>query len=413
MTKFSCVLDRYSRYLLTSGDRKHLLHLGHRLFGGPSKSDSSPEPPIDFGNDRPSFLLLCAKEAELKLPPLDPPTKPREAPPRNRRGHLASVASEQLSEEIMLVQDRNAVLLKRRKFLERARDAKNRKYCALMEQSVQQKVKLRLEVQKLKGELAHALARAQPGVSSRSIQMSQKAAMSEICDLNQLILLRVNSFKIDLSRNTVAIDRTVMTRFKAEMEAILGHIYEHSESLPANVVLERFHVLAEDIEREVKAVETQLYHEHERNDQLQREASELGNSLTAQLKEVDALRKHSAKREAAIATLRDVANREIEARQDEYQRLIGTTADDGAAPTSGRAMIVTTGKEHRKITRTASRHMMRRKESATPQVNSKEELIAEQLSLLQELVTQELARPVKEASVYRPSDSFVCDKSTP
>jgi hypothetical protein len=299
----------------------------------------------------------------------------------------------------MLVQDRNAVLLKRRKFLERARDAKNRKYCASMEQSVQQKVKLRLEVQKLKDELAHALARAQPGSSSRSIQTSQKGVMSEISDLNQLILLRVNSFKISVSRNTIAIDRTVMTRYKAQMEAILGHIYEHSESLPANVVLERFHVLSEDIEHEIRDVERELYHEHERNDQLQREASELGNSLTAQLREVDALKKHNAKREAAIATLREVANKEIEARKEEYQTLIGTTDDDGAAPTSARAMIVTTGKENRGIRRTASRHMMMRKDSATPQVKTKEELIAEQLSLLQELVTQELARAVNEASV--------------
>jgi hypothetical protein len=299
----------------------------------------------------------------------------------------------------MLVQDRNAVLLKRRKFLERARDAKNRKYCALMEQSVQQKVKLRLEVQKLKGELEHALACAQPSGRSRSMQMSQKAVMTEISELNQMILLRVNSFKISLSRNTVAIDRTVMARFKAQMEAILGHIYEHSESLPASVVLERFCGLSEDIERETKAVETQLYHEHERNDQLQREASELGNSLTAQLKEVDALRKHNARREAAIATLRDVANREIEARKEEYRTLITTTEDDGAPPTSGRAMIVTTGKERRKMVRTPSRHVMIRKDSATPQVTKKEQLIAEQLSLLQELVTQELARAVREASL--------------
>jgi hypothetical protein len=103
--------------------------------------------------------------------------------------------------------------------------------------------------------------------------------MSEINELNQMILLRVNSFRISLSRNTVAIDRTVMARFKAQMEAILGHIYEHSESLPGNVVLERFCGLSDDIERETRAVETQLYHEHERNDQLQREAAELGNSL--------------------------------------------------------------------------------------------------------------------------------------
>lgn len=395
--KFSSVLDRYSRYLRRSGDRKRLLDLGHRLLGGPSVPDSSPETPPEYGDDRPSFLLLSAKEAELKLPPLDPPTKLGDKVSRAR--HLSNAVSEQLFEEIMLVQDRNAVLLKRRKFLEGTRDAKNRKYCALMEQSIQQKVKLRLEVQKLKGELAHALARAQPTGSSRSIQTSQKGVMSEISELNQLILLRVNSFKISLSGNTIAIDRTVMARYKAQMEAILGHIYEHTESLPASVVLERFRLLSEEIERDVTAVETELYHEHERNDHLQREASELGNSLTAQLKEVDALKKHNAKREAAIATLMEVANREIQARKEEYQRLLGATAADGATPTSGRAMIVTTGKENRKITKTPSRHMIMRKESATPQVRSKEELIAEQLSLLQELVTQELARPVKGASV--------------
>jgi hypothetical protein len=62
-------------------------------------------------------------------------------------------------------------------------------------------------------------------------------------------------------------------------------------------------------------------------------------------------------------------------------------------------MIVTTGKETRKITRTPSRHMMIKKDSATPQVTRKEELIAEQLSLLQEFVTQELAQVGREASV--------------
>jgi hypothetical protein len=395
--KFSSVLDKYSRYFRTNGDRRHLLDLGHRLFGGgQSGNDSVSQLPADYGEDRPSYVLLRVKEAELRLPPLDRHVKQPSAAPHPRvarRGdHAGSVPSEQLAEEIMVVQDRNAVLLKRRKFLERARDAKNRKYCQLMEESVQQKVKLRLEVQKLKDELARALARSQPTGGSRASEITPHAVMDELADLNQLILLRVSSFKIALSRDTVAIDRTVMTRYKMQMEKILGHIYEHSESLPSNLVLERFHGLSEETEREIKDVETELGHEHRQNDQLQREATELGNSLAQQMKEVDMLKKDNNKRETAIQMLREVANMEIAAMKLEYQQLLENTSDDqGAMPTSARAMVSTTWKENRKIRRTPSGHVIIRKDSAMPQTRTIEALLAEQHTLLQDKLVQALA----------------------
>jgi hypothetical protein len=348
------------------------------------------------GEDRPSFVLLRLKEAELKLPQLDaqvkrPPAAPNRKPVR-RADHLQNVASEQLAEEIMLVQDRNAVLLKRRKFLEGARDAKNRKYCQMMEESVQQKMKLRLEVQKLKDKLARALARSQRQGGVPVSQVTPQVVMDELIELNQSILLRVSSFKIALSRDTIAIDRTVMMRYKAQMEKILGHIYEHSESLPSNLVLERFHGLSEEIEREIKDTEMELYHEHERNDQLQREATELGNSLAQQMKEVDMLKKDNNTRETAIEMLREIAVKEIAARKLEYQQLLENTSDDqGAIPTSSRAMVSTTGKENRKIRRTPSGHVIIRKDSVMPQTKTIKALVAEQHTLLEDKLMQALA----------------------
>jgi hypothetical protein len=54
----------------------------------------------------------------------------------------------------------------------------------------------------------------------------------------------------------------------------------------------------------------------------------------------------------SIVLLRDSADGDIKKRQQEYQKLFEIMSDDGAEPTSARAMIMTTGKEVRKQQRT-------------------------------------------------------------
>jgi hypothetical protein len=295
VTSFSSILDKYSRFLTRCENRKDLLNLGHRLFVPKIKLEI-PE--------RPSYNLLHDKEKELSLPPLRGPGFVRTGAPRSvaGRGEAPMSAPDQLAEEVMLIQDRNAVLLARSKAIANQRDGMKIEHGRLMECSIQQKVKLRSEVQKLKNELAQALANSRPVSSQRSgssaassRKATTQAVLDELSKLNNAILLRIHSFKISISCDPFAFQRTVMHRYKPEMERFLGQIYAHSEFLPIGAVIEKFNEISDSIDKEIKGLDIEIRNEHERNELLQREAKQLADEMDVQQNAVDLLRKQNAK----------------------------------------------------------------------------------------------------------------------
>jgi hypothetical protein len=208
---FSSILDKYSRFLTRPEDRKQLLGLGHRLFGTKQKADTPP---------RPSFNLLLNKENELSLPALKPTGATRTGASRSMQPRYEPVLPlpDQLAEEVMVMQDRNAVLRARYKAIEGQRDDMRDEYGDLMELSIQRKVQFRLEVQKLKNELAQALSNSHPvssdHTSSRaSSRMSAtRTVMDELAELNNAVVLRINSIKMAWANEVAPFNRTVMCR---------------------------------------------------------------------------------------------------------------------------------------------------------------------------------------------------------
>jgi hypothetical protein len=253
-------------------------------------------------------------------------------------------------------------------------------------------VKLRLECQQLKAELVDALLRSRPGPGDRPLSLSSRIGpgeteiMAELEDLNSAVLERVNSFKMAVATDQSATQQAVMRRYKPQMEKLLGQIYAHRQYLPLETVVEQFGVASDRIDQEITGIKVQIRSEHERNDLLQREAKQLADDLAVQQKEVDQLRKQNQRRKTSNVLLRDIANQEIAQRNQEYQKLLEITSDEGSVPTSARAMIVTTGKENRKIRRTPSGKLFVRKDAAMPQVKPIEEFIAAQRSWLQEKI---------------------------
>jgi DNA repair exonuclease SbcCD ATPase subunit len=376
---FPQFLERYNHYLRVPQNRDNLLAIGYKLFGRQALENV----------ERPSFNLLRAKENELKVTPKRPEQKMRfhTAKTTMTRNEPSSASNpDQLTEDIMVLQDRNSVLLARRKTLENQRNEMNSEYGSLMEHSVQEKVKLKREMHKLRVELQEALSRSRPSFASEESEQ-RGPVMNELEALNQQILDRIGSFKMALSTDETSCELAVMSRYKPQMEKLLGQVYPHSDYLPVSDVIEKFGSLSFKIENEIKEFETETKHEHERNKNLQKEAKELEDEMERQEKDVNQLRKKNSYREGSIELLKSIANAELVSAKRKYQNLLDITSDDtGATPSSARAMIMTTGNENRKIKKTSSGKFFARKDSAMPQVKSVQEFVAEQHLLLQERI---------------------------
>lgn len=378
---FSSVLEKYSHYLKQSGDRNRLLALGQRLFS---------QRTVD-ASERPSFNLLKAKETELEAiprPVFDKP-KPPPKPAPSRPEQTPAVTPDQISEELMVLQDKNALLLARRKTIEKQRDSMNSEYGHLMEKSVQQKVQLKLQIQRLKDELAEALSRSRPAFMQQEQEQKTRPVMEELTELNEQVLMRINSFKMVINNDKAACERAVLDRYKPHMEQLLGQIYAHSEYLPVSEVLDKFNSISEEIEHEMRDLETEIKNEHERNDQLQREAKQLGDEVAKQEMEVNVLKKQNAQRQRSIQMLKEIAEQEVAKAKEEHQKLLEANSDEGATPSSARAMIMTTGNEVRRIERNSSEVFAPRRDSAVPEVKTIKEVIAEQHNILQEMIIQQ------------------------
>jgi hypothetical protein len=218
--------------------------------------------------ERSSYQLFRATELELKTAPKALPviSKKSRAKPQPVKYDVPSSSPDQVSGDIMVCQDRNGVLFARRKALEKQRDLMNNDHVALMERGVHQKVRLKLEIQNLKAQLAEVLAR------SKSILAGQheEHAANGLIDLNGEILQRVTGFRIALKNDSFLFERYVMVS-NADGETFRTDICPFGSS-------HKFHTNSHQHPKEV-SIYPATYSEHDRNNQLQKEARQLGDEL--------------------------------------------------------------------------------------------------------------------------------------
>ena len=193
--------------------------------------------------------------------------------------------------------------------------------------------------------------------------------MEELADLNQQVLMRIGSFKMALSNSKAYNERAVLDRYKPHMEKILGQIYAYSEYLPVNVVIEKFTQISDEIDHETRKVNTQLKNEHERNFQLQKEATQLGEEVKEHEIEVSRLKQRNAQLQKEISLLKEIAENEIEEMKKNYKALLEDENDDDLTgpPLSSRAVVVN-GEPRRKMKRSPSTKEIITRERAAPTV---------------------------------------------
>ena len=377
---FSDLLQRYSKYLNDDGDRDQLLALGQDLFGVDAPETTT----------RPSYQLLEKKEAELAvpLPKLEVKIKHLQNKTQVLRNEQPQTSSsEQIFENVLFLQDKNALLLARRHALEVQNKEMQDEAGKLMEQSVQQKVRLSFQMEKLKAELSQALSRSRPEFANKAAKSN--VLMEDLRKLNDQILSRINSFKMSISDTAANAERAVLDRYKPHMEQLLGQIYSHSEYLPVPVVIEKFNTASETIRHQIKDKEADLRSEHEQNEKLQKEANQLGESVSEQQEEVNKLKMKNSQLQREIGLLDSFADEIAKELKAQYESLLNLDEEDTSIlPSSARAVTVTTGNERKVIKRSGSRNFKPKRDAAIPQIADIEEFIEIQKSSLLKKINQ-------------------------
>ena len=380
MQNFGDFVNKYSHFLNASRDRSKMLQLGQKLFGPNSTGFV----------ERPSFNLLKDKEEELnkmKAEPL-PAVKPSsQKPPHVRTEQVNALTPDAVAEEIMVLQDKNGLLLARRKALEKQRNEMNDQYGKLMEISIQHKVALKMNIQRLRGELNEAIARSKPEFAKNEEPKQENSQiMEELSELNDQIFKRIQSFKMATAKDPAYFEKAVLDRYKPKMEKLLGQIYPHAEYLPITQVHEKFNSESEKIEHKMRDIETELKNEHERNEQLQTEAKQLEEKVQKQQDEVNKLKRKNYQLSKEIEILKDVSKKPLEDAKKKYISLMNMDNDKNGMPSSARAMIITSGNERKTVKRSPSAKFLFTRDSGIPYVKSVEEYIEEQKKVILDLL---------------------------
>lgn len=255
-----------------------------------------------------------------------------------------------------------------------------------MERSIQQKVQLKLQMQKLKAELDDALSRSRPAFMTEKQQTNTKPIMEELQELNQQVLTRITSFKMAISSDPAYFEKAVLDRYKPKMEKKLGQIYPYAEYLPVTQVHEKFNFASEKIEHKMRDIETELKNEHERNEQLQNEAKQLAEQVTKRTEEVNKIKRRNAQLSREITLLKEIAEKPLAEAKELHERLMNVDNDEVGLPSSARAIIQTTGNEKREIKRSPSTKWMDVRDSAIPHVKSVQEYVDEQKQRILDLL---------------------------
>ena len=361
-------LNKYSSYLTKTSNSNELLELGKKLFGGNNNNKEQIQ--------RDSYQLLLNKENELLN--YKPKQEIKIIPNINKTTiHKDDKQDQDLNETLLISQDRQALLLSRCKKLEEQKKLLQQEYGDLMEKSIQQKVQMKMEMQKLKAELQEALSRSRPSFMEKPITSKQNLPIMEELSLeNSKLLERIRSFKVALSNENAHRDKGVVELFKPHMEKILGEIYAFSDTLSKEETERRISELIKSIKSQIDEKKVQLNNEHERNIKLQVEANEYSEKLRNEKEDVEHLKNVNSVTTKRIFLLKQVAEdetKELKLKQKELFEYI----DNKAIPSSARAISATTGIEKKILKKSPSKKLLLDRESTFPNVLSIKKFIEE------------------------------------
>lgn len=375
--QFSSFLEKYSEYLTDASNKEDLLLMGRRLFGAAGDTDQ-----------RPSMQLLKEKENELGDHQENHDTRRTFHTPRSLHSRLElpqNMTQEQITAEILALQEKNEGLRQQRRALEEKRNRMVNDYDNLIRESVEMKNKLNREMRKLKDELSQSLTRSRSDVPSDTAGI--RVVMEELRDLNRKVLQKISGFR-EATRDALAhCERAALDRYKPRMEQLLNQIYENGQELPVEEILKRFEQSSVEIEDQITQLQNELTAENNRNERLQLDARQLEDRVSAQRDEVGRMKKQQAQLNHEIALLNDVAIQQIANLKNQYQKLLSDQEnEDKATPNSSRAVVITTPKGKKSIKRTPSIKAQPPRELPNPKITSVEEFIElEKQSLLEKI----------------------------
>ncbi|OHT04152.1 hypothetical protein TRFO_06478 [Tritrichomonas foetus] len=384
--QFSSFLEKYSEYLTDTSNKEDLLQFGRHLFSASSGN----------ADNRESIRLLKEKEEELSVP-VDKndsrsKTFSKGRPTRNRVDPPQNLSPDQITQEILTLQDQGQQLRKQKKELEVRLQNFQDQYEAMIKSSIETKKTLRKQTKLLTQELAASLLREGTNVATTTTTNVPRIlpVMNELERLNQQILQKIGSFRETTKDALAHCERAALDRYKPRMEELLGKIYENARDIPVDEIQRRFDATSDDLESQIINLQNELEIENDRNEKLQFDTRQLEDRVSAQKDEVMRMKKQHTQLGHEITILNDIAVQEISALKAQYQRLLQDQEDERARPSSARAVIIT-GKgpkeiKRAKIKRQPSKAPLTSLELKNPQVPSIEDFIDQEKAMLLERI---------------------------
>lgn len=384
--QFSSFLEKYSEYLTDASNKEDLLQFGRHLFAA-SSTDA---------DNRESIRLLRDKENELNGISNNQETysKTSYASRTNRLQRTIeppqNLTPEQITAEIMQLQENGEALKQRKKDLEAHLKDLQKKYEEQIYTSIETKNNLNKEMKRMTRELADSLLRSSVDSEVPANVPRILPVMNELEKLNQQILQKIGNFR-ETTRDALAhCERAALDRYKPRMEELLSKIYENSRDIPADEIQRRYNAHSEELETQLLQLQNELAIENSRNEKLQFETRQLEDRVSSQRDEVARMKKQHTQLGNEITLLNNIAIQEISSLKAQYQRLLLDQEDEKAKPSSARAVIIT-GKgpkeiKARPLKRTPSKTPLVSLELKNPLVPSIEEFIDQEKALLLEKI---------------------------
>lgn len=383
--QFSSFLEKYSEYLTDASNKEDLLQFGRHLFAA-SSTDA---------DNRESIRLLREKENELNGVSTNQETSSKLSYVRTNRLQRTieppqNLTQEQITAEIMQLQENGEMLKQRKKDLEAKLKDLQKQYEEQIYTSIETKNTLNKEMKRMTRELADSLLRSTADSDVPSNVPRILPVMNELEKLNQQILQKIGNFR-ETTRDALAhCERAALDRYKPRMEELLSKIYENSRDVPTEEIQRRYNAHSEVLENQLIQLQNELAIENSRNEKLQFETRQLEDRVSAQRDEVTRMKKQHSQLGNEITLLNNIAVQEISSLKAQYQRLLLDQEEERAKPSSARAVIIT-GKgpkevKTRTLKRTPSRTPLMSLELKNPQVPSIEEFIDKEKALLLEKI---------------------------
>lgn len=338
-SQFSQLLEKYSEYLSDATNRNDLLALGRRIF-----SASSTE-----SENRASIKLLKSKEIELSQQPEKTVNRSASRKLSIRSilttQHMQTLTQEQINEEIRSCQEKINSLHEQKKVLTEKHEELVNYYNNLIMQGVSEKEKMRNEIKELKNELKDALTKMRSPAQQNFPALNDAPpsilpVLTELAELNQQILSKVLGFKQAAKDAMAHCERAALNKYKPQMEKLMAEIYQNAEQLPIKDLIGRFNSSAENVEVEVKKLESELQSEYTRNEELLKQSKHLDEDLNTQKDEVSRMRKQQSLLSQDITKLNEIAIQRISSLKSEYASMLANDDPVDIEPLSARAVVI-------------------------------------------------------------------------